>query len=128
MRIYNQCAMNLNTESRNTICTRTMFSFRCIIVNTLHKYNNSYNNSNNDIFNVLIYLFVIDLQAHPVIRTACRRVLEQLVKRTWKKEAGVLFRCLPKRTEEISENLNEGSWCSGRGLHRVHLQYISELL
>lgn len=120
--------MNLNTESRNNICPRIMFSFRCIILNTLHKYNNSYNNNNNNIFKVLIYLFVIDLPAHPVIRTACRRILEQLVKRTWKRETVVVFRCLPRRTEEISENLNEGSCCAGRRLHRVHPKYISELL
>jgi len=83
MGIYTQCAMNLNTESRNTMCPRTMFIFRCIIVNTLHKYNKSYyNNNNNNIFKVLIYLFVIDLPAHPVIRTACHRILEQFVKRT----------------------------------------------
>ena len=114
--------MHLTTESPNTICPRSMLSFRCITVNTLHKYNNNYHIYNNNVFKVLIYLFLIDLPAHPVIRTACRRILEQLVKRTWKKEAGILFRYLPRRTEEIIENLNEGSRCSGRGLHRVHTE------
>jgi len=36
MGIYIQCGMNLNTESRNTICPRTVFCYRCIIANTLH--------------------------------------------------------------------------------------------
>ena len=124
---YNQCAMNLTTESRNTICPRSMIIFRYIIVNTLHKYNNN-NNNNNNVFKVLIYLFVIYLIVHPVIHIACRRILEQLLKRTWKKETDVVSRYLLRRSEKIIANLSEGSWCAGRGLNRVHPEQKSELL
>ena len=37
-----------------------------------------------------------------------------------KKEAGVVSRYLPRRTENISKNLSEGSRCAGRGLNREH--------
>jgi hypothetical protein len=63
--------MNLSTVSRNTICPRSVFGFRYIIENTPHKYNN-----NNNVFKVSIYLLVIYLPAHAVIRTVCRRILE----------------------------------------------------
>ena len=117
----------LTTECRNTVCPKSMFIFEYIIVNTLREYNSN-NNNNNNVFKVLIYLFVMYLPAHPVIRTACRRILEQLVERMWKKEAGVLSRYLPRRTEKVSENLSEGSWCAGRGLNRVYPEQKSELL